>query len=297
MIIPEHLKYGDKIAIVCTARFVEYPDISYAVEWLKSWGLIPVYGQSIGLKHHQFGGTDTQRAKDLQKQINNPEIKAIWCAKGGYGTTRILDDIDFNPLKKQPKWIIGYSDITALHLHLQNLGLVSLHAQMPVDMQKKSDKTRESLQQSLFAKPFDINYKSEFSNISGFCKGQIIGGNLSVLYSVLGSHSVPDFKNKILFIEDLDEYLYHIDRMMLSLKRQGLLNDISGIIVGSMTDMNDNNTPFGQTAQDIVAHYTNKLNIPVAYDCPVGHGFENLSLTLGLEIKLRVNKNEVSIEY
>lgn len=297
MLKPNYLKPGDKIAIICTARFIDKSDIDFAIDLLKKWQLQPVLGSSVGLKYHQFGGTDAERVTDLQNQIHNPEIKAIWCGKGGYGTARILDEIDFSPLLKQHKWLIGYSDVTALHLKLQHLGLSSLHAQMPVDIQNKSSKTSESLKQSLFEKPFEIRYTSKFPSQSGQAKGQLIGGNLSVLYSVLGSKSVPDFKDKILFIEDLDEYLYHIDRMMLNLYRSGILNQLKGLVVGSLTDMNDNNIPFGQTAEEIIAHYTNKLNIPVAYDCPVGHGFENLALTLGSDIELNVNENEVSIAY
>lgn len=294
---PNYLKPGDKIAIVCTARFVDKPDIDFAIDLLKKWQLQPVLGSSISLKHHQFGGTDDERITDLQNQINNTDIKAIWCAKGGYGTARILDKIDFSPLLDQPKWVIGYSDVTALHLQLQHLRYCSLHAQMPVDIQNKSSKTIESIKQSLFEKSYEISYASKFPSQSGLAKGQLIGGNLSVLYSVLGSKAIPDFKDKILFIEDLDEYLYHIDRMMLNLYRSGILNQLKGLIIGSLSDMNDNSTPFGQTAEEIIAHYTNKFDMPVAYNCPVGHGFENLALTLGANIELSVNNNDVSIVY
>ena len=297
MLQPNSLKPGDKIAIICTARFADKSDIEFAINLLEKWQLQPVLGDSIGLKHHQFGGTVAERAKDLQNQINNLDVKAIWCAKGGYGTARILDNIDFSSLLNHPKWVIGYSDITALHLQLQYLGCCSLHAQMPVDIQNKSLKTLESLKQSLFERPYPIHYTSKFPSQSGQAKGQLIGGNLSVLYSVLGSKAIPNFKDKILFIEDLDEYLYHIDRMMLNLYGSGILNQLKGLIVGGLSDMNDNSIPFGQTAEEIIAHYTNKFDMPVAYDCPVGHGFENLALTLGANIELSVNNNDVSIVY
>ena len=297
MLKPKHLSPGDKVAIVCTARFAQSESLNAAIELLKKWQLNPVLGNSIGIKHHQFGGTDLQRTEDLQCQINDTEIKAIWCAKGGYGTARILDAIDFKPLLRQPKWIIGYSDVTALHLHLQNLGLVSLHAQMPVDIEHKSTKTIDSLKQSLFHKPFNIHYKSKFPSKHGKAQGEIIGGNLSVLYSVLGSSSEPNFSNKILFLEDLDEYLYHIDRMMLNLYRRGLLHKIKGLVIGGMNKMNDNAIPFGKKVYQIIDEYVSELKIPVAYDCPVGHDFDNLALTLGAEIKLEVNNNQVLIEY
>ncbi|NBC56948.1 MAG: LD-carboxypeptidase [Bacteroidetes bacterium] len=297
MIRPELLSLNDKVAIICPARAVDENNLKSALNILKSWQLQPILGQSVGLKHHQFGGTDDKRAADLQQQINNPEIKAIWCAKGGYGTARIIDQIDYTPLFKNPKWIIGYSDITALHLQLQKIGICSLHAQMPVGIDNKSEKTQQSLRQSLIEKPYNIYYNSKFKSKPGYAEGQIIGGNLSVLYSVLGVIPVSFFKDKILFIEDLDEYLYHIDRMMLSLSRQGLLKQLKGLIIGGMTDMNDNKIPFGQNAYEIIKHFTKNLKIPIAYDCPTGHTYENLALTLGAKIKLEIKHNKVSIEY
>ncbi len=294
---PDFLKPENKVAIVCTARSADKEDLKYALNILKSWQLQPILGQTIGLKHHQFGGTDDERASDLQQHINNPEIKAIWCAKGGYGTARIIDQIDFTPLLKNPKWIIGYSDVTALHLQLQNIGLCSLHAQMPVDIENKSETTQKSLKQSLFKNPFDIYYTSKFQSQSGLAQGQLIGGNLSVLYSVLGSESVPSFQDKILFLEDLDEYLYHIDRMILSLRRQGILKQLNGLIIGGMSAMNDNSIPFGKSAYEIIEYYTKDIEIPIAYECPVGHEFDNYALTLGATIKLKVENNQVSIKY
>lgn len=297
MFKPNFLEPQDKVALICSARVVDKEDLKYALNILKSWQLQPILGQSIGLKHHQFGGTDDERATDLQQHINNAEIKAIWCAKGGYGTARIIDQVDFTPLLKQPKWIIGYSDVTAMHLQLQNIGVCSLHAQMPIDIENKSETTRQSLKQSLFDKPFDIKYTSKFKSQSGHAKGLLTGGNLSVIYSVLGAVPVSFFKDKILFLEDLDEYLYHIDRMLLNLQRQGLLRQLKGLIIGGMTDMNDNTVPFGQNAYEIIEHYTKNLKIPVAYDCPVGHQFNNFALTLGAPVTLKVESNRISIEY
>ncbi len=297
MKLPAYLKPKDKIAIVCTARAVEAHELQPAIELLEDWGLIPVYGNTIGLKHHQFGGTDDERANDLQSAINDPEINAIWIARGGYGTARIIDSVDFQALLNNPKWIIGYSDVTALHLHLQHLGLSSLHAQMPLDIDSKSQQTIESLRQSLFEKPYELKFTSNFHSVSGECKGELIGGNLSVLFSVLQSIPVSTFKGKILVLEDLDEYLYHVDRMMLNLYRSGLLHQIKGLIVGGMSDMNDNAIPFGQSAYEIIAAYAEKLNIPVAYDAPFGHIFDNLALTLGRKAKLKVSNNEISLTY
>jgi muramoyltetrapeptide carboxypeptidase len=297
MRLPESLKNGDKVAIVCSARFVEVTQLQEAIELLKSWGLQVVLGRSIGKKDHQFGGTDSERAEDLQQQLDDTEIKAIWIAKGGYGTARILDKLNFDFYEKHPKWIIGYSDITVLHLKLQQLGIASLHADMPVDICSKSQNTRLSLQQSLFGKTYHINYISNFKNQTGLAEGELVGGNLSVLYSVLGTEDLPNFKNKILFIEDLDEYLYHIDRMLLNLSRNGILSKIRGLIVGGMSSMHDNSIPFGKSAYEIVEFYTQNLDIPVAFDFPAGHLKENLALTLGRNVRLEVEGKAVNLQY
>jgi muramoyltetrapeptide carboxypeptidase len=297
MRLPESLKNGDKVAIVCSARFVEVTQLQEAIELLKSWGLQVVLGRSIGKKDQQFGGTDSERAEDLQQQLDDTEIKAIWIAKGGYGTARILDKLNFDFYEKHPKWIIGYSDITVLHLKLQQLGIASLHADMPVDICSKSQNTRLSLQQSLFGKTYHINYISNFKNQTGLAEGELVGGNLSVLYSVLGTEDLPNFKNKILFIEDLDEYLYHIDRMLLNLSRNGILSKIRGLIVGGMSSMHDNSIPFGKSAYEIVEFYTQNLDIPVAFDFPAGHLKENLALTLGRNVRLEVEGKAVNLQY
>jgi muramoyltetrapeptide carboxypeptidase len=297
MRLPDSLKNGDKVAIVCSARFVEVTQLQEAIELLKSWGLQVVLGRSIGKKDQQFGGTDSERAEDLQQQLDDTEIKAIWIAKGGYGTARILDKLNFDFYEKHPKWIIGYSDITVLHLKLQQLGIASLHADMPVDICSKSQNTRLSLQQSLFGKTYHINYISNFKNQTGLAEGELVGGNLSVLYSVLGTEDLPNFKNKILFIEDLDEYLYHIDRMLLNLSRNGILSKIRGLIVGGMSSMHDNSIPFGKSAYEIVEFYTQNLDIPVAFDFPAGHLKENLALTLGRNVRLEVEGKAVNLQY
>ncbi|MFO7744372.1 MAG: LD-carboxypeptidase, partial [Psychroflexus sp.] len=201
MIQPPQLQKGDKIAIVATARFITKKDLQPAVEVLKTWGLIPVLGTSVGLVDHQFAGSDFERAEDFQNQINDPDIKAIWFAKGGYGSIRLLDLVDFSKLKTQPKWLIGYSDVTAIHLHLQSLGIASLHAQMASAIETRSASTSDELKKALFGKKLHIEYASRHPNqVSGEVKAEVLGGNLSVLYSVIGSQSMPSFKNKILFI-------------------------------------------------------------------------------------------------
>ena len=298
MIQPPPLQTGDKVAIVATARCIAKKDLKPAVNLLKLWGLQPVLGSSIGLQEYQFAGSDEERAADFQQQINDPNIKAIWCAKGGYGSIRILDLVDFSILKTAPKWLIGYSDVTAIHLHLQSLGIASLHAQMASAIETRSTSTSEELKAVVLGENHQIQYASRHPNqVNGEVKGEVIGGNLSVLYSAIGSHSMPSFKNKILFLEDLDEYLYHIDRMMQNLKRSGLLNQISGLIVGGMTDMNDNTVPFGKTAEEIIFDAVKELNIPVAFDFPAGHVETNLPLIFGKMAHLSVTSEQVNLSY
>jgi muramoyltetrapeptide carboxypeptidase len=298
MIQPPPLHTGDSVAIIATARHITKEELQPAIQLLKTWGLQPVLGSSIGLQDHQFAGSDEERAADLQQQINDPNIKAIWCAKGGYGSIRILDLVDFSILKTQPKWIIGYSDVTAIHLHLQSLGIASLHAQMAHGIEGKSASTSDELKNVVFGNKLQVEYASRHPNqVNGEVKVEVVGGNLSVLYSAIGSHSMPDFTSKILFIEDLDEYLYHIDRMMQNLKRSGLLSRISGLIVGGMTNMNDNSIPFGRKAEDIIFEIVKDLNIPVAFNFPAGHVETNLPLIFGKSAHLSVTSERIQLSY
>lgn len=298
MIQPPPLQTGDKVAIIASARSITEKDLQPAVDLLKTWGLTPVLGSSIGLREHQFAGSDEERAEDFQNQINDPDIKAVWFAKGGYGSIRLLDLVDFSKLNTHPKWIIGYSDVTAIHLHLQSIGIASLHAQMASAIETRSASTSGELKKVLFGKKLHIEYASRHPNqVNGEVKAEVIGGNLSVLYSAIGSNSMPSFENKILFIEDLDEYLYHIDRMMQNLKRSGLLARISGLIVGGMTDMNDNSIPFGKTAEDIIFEAVKNLNIPVAFNFPAGHVETNLPVMFGKTAQLSVTSDRVSLVF
>lgn len=291
------LQKNDTVGILSTARKVSRKEIQPAVNLLKSWGLKAKIGKTIGLEDHQFAGSDAERVADLQKMLDDPEIKAIWCARGGYGTIRIIDSLDFTQFKKQPKWIIGYSDITALHAHLHRLGFESLHAQMAHRIDEKSEATRKTLKNILFGNP--VSYEIPFSkmNRSGGCDGELVGGNLSMLYSLLGSPSAISTDNKILFLEDLDEYLYHIDRMMLNLKRNGLFENLNGLIIGGMSDMNDNPIPFGKTAEEIIWEAVKEYNFPVCFGFPAGHIYDNQALVFGREISMEVTSEKTIIHY
>jgi len=215
MIIPPYLKKGDTIAIVATARKNVEDNLKPAISWLHSWGLEVVIGKTIGLDHNQLAGTDEERAADFQTMMDNPNIKAIWCVRGGYGTVRMIDLLDWTKFKQSPKWVIGFSDVTVLHSHLNNLGFASIHGIMPVSS-KASEEAKESLRKALFGEPLSYTVPCDQMNRYGTAKGELVGGNLSILFSLLGSPSAVNCDDKILFIEDLDEYLYHIDRMMMN---------------------------------------------------------------------------------
>jgi muramoyltetrapeptide carboxypeptidase len=290
MITPPYLKKGDTVAIVATARKNIDDNLKFAIDLLKSWGLNVKIGSTIGLDLNQLAGTDEQRAKDFQEQMDNQNIKAIWCVRGGYGTVRMLDLLDFTKFKLQPKWVIGFSDVTVLHNHLNTMGFKSIHGIMPISS-KATEAAKETLRVSIFGERLEYDILPHPMNRFGKASGELVGGNLSILYSLLGSPSAINCDDKILFIEDLDEYLYHIDRMMINLRRNGCLESIKGIIVGGMTKMKDNDIPWGKDAYHIIDDVTKKYNIPVIYDFPAGHVQDNRALIMGSKISIDVNKS------
>ena len=295
MILPKKLKIGDNIGIISTARKISLEELTPAIKMLESWGLNVVLGRNLLEKDNQFSGTKRQRSADLQQMIDDNSIKAILCARGGYGTVQIIDSIDFSNLRNNSKWIVGYSDVTVLHSHLHNLGFASLHATMPINVKINTKESLESLRNSLFGIERSIECKSHPFNRFGKIEADIVGGNLSILYSLLGSYSDIDTDGKILFIEDLDEYLYHIDRMMINLKRNGKLEKIRGLIIGGMSDMNDNAIPFGKTAEEIILDHTKDYDFPICFGFPAGHLDDNRSILLGVSSVLEINENGVSL--
>lgn len=297
MKIPAYLQKGDQVGILCTARSFSAEEAKPAIELLESWGLKPVLGKTIGINTHQLGGTDQQRAEDLQQMIDNPEIKAIWIARGGYGTVRIIDKIDFSGFIQNPKWIIGFSDITVLHSHIHNLGVATLHAIMPFSVPKASEEAKETLRKALFGATYSFQIEPDSYNRNGNTVGQLVGGNLSIIYSLLGSKSSIDTSGKILYLEDLDEYLYHIDRMFYNLKRNGYFNHLNGLIIGGMTDMHDNSIPFGFDVKQIITDLVKEYNFPVCFEFPAGHLSDNRALKLGTKISLEVHKKETIVKY
>ena len=295
MIIPDNLKKGDIIGIISTARAISSEELQPSIDVLKSWGLKIKLGEHIFNSYNQFAGNDIDRAVDLQNMLDDNTIKAILFARGGYGSIRILDKINFSNLIHNPKWLIGYSDITVFHSHLNILGIASIHASMPVNFKQNTSKAIISLKNSLFLQSNKIEFYDPNLDFNLSISGDIIGGNLSILYSLMGSLSDLSTDNKILFIEDLDEYLYHIDRMMISLKRNDKLSNLKALLIGSMTKMNDNIIPFGKTAREIILEHTNEFNYPVISNFPAGHIDDNLSIILGKKSYLKIDNNNVTL--
>jgi muramoyltetrapeptide carboxypeptidase len=289
---PSTLQKGDKIALISTARKISLQELEPAIAILKSWGLVPVFGKNLFNVNHQFAGTTEERIADLQEAMDNPTIKAIFCARGGYGTVQLIDKIDFSTFKKNPKWMVGYSDVTVLHNHInKNFGVQTLHATMPINFSTNTKEALESLKETLFGALPIYHIEHHELNRLGEAKGELVGGNLSIIYSLTGTSSQLDTQGKILFLEDLDEYLYHIDRMMMNLKRVGILKGLKGLIVGGMSDMKDNTVPYGKTALEIIFDAVKEYNYPVCFDFPAGHINDNRALIMCSEVNLLVEKD------
>ncbi|GAA4100399.1 LD-carboxypeptidase [Mucilaginibacter panaciglaebae] len=269
-----------------------------AIALLESWGLEVVLGDTVDASYYQFAGDDDLRASDMQHFIDNDDIKAIIAARGGYGTIRMIDKVNFERLKTNPKWIIGFSDITLLHAHLYaNYGLQTIHGQMPVNIPDASSKSLQSLKSALLGSEVYYHYKPHGQYKPGAAEGILIGGNLSLLIASLGSVSDFNYDSKILFIEDVGEYLYAVDRMIRTLDRAGKLKNLAGLIVGGFTDIKDNDVPFGQTITEIVMHVVKDYTYPVCFDFPAGHIPDNRALILGRKIHLEVSAEKIDLNY
>lgn len=269
-----------------------------AIALLQSWGLEVVLGETLNLSFHQFAGDDDERAQDLQRFIDDNNIKAIIAARGGYGTVRIIDKINFDNMRQNPKWIVGFSDITILHTHLySNYNLQSIHGQMPVNISDASAASLESLRKALFGEEIVYKLNPHKLNRSGKGKGVLIGGNLSLLVAISGSVSDLNYDDKILFIEDVGEYLYSIDRMIRMLDRAGKLKNLAGLIAGGFSAIKDNDIPFGQTVEEIIMDVVGKYNYPVYFDFPAGHVPDNRSIILGRMVSLTSNSMTCALNY
>ena len=295
MIFPPYLHPGDCIGIVAPARKISINVVKPAINFLVKNGFRVVLGQTIGSQHFQFSATDEERAADVQSFMDDPDIQAIWCACGGYGSVRIIDKLDFSHFKERPKWFCGFSDVTVFHSHLHNLGIASLHCTMPVkiDASNLESVNNRSMIQGLNGGILAYSVPACSLNKQGMASGEVVGGNLSVLYSLLASPSDLNTTGKILLIEDLDEHLYHVDRMMQALKRSGKLDNLAGLIVGTMDDMHnkDAENPFGQTAEEIIDSCCAGFSYPICYNFPVGHGADNVAVKMGARASLSVSAN------
>lgn len=282
------LKQGSKVAIAAPARCVTPEEMAYGIQWLKEQGFVPVYDERLFAVHHIFAGDDAFRAAVFQEYLDNEEIEAIWLARGGYGGIRIIDRLDFTKFMQHPKWIAGFSDSTVIHGKLQRLGIPSLHAPMPFYFANKTEEAKQSLFNALTGKLLRYELPANPLNRLGVMEGEIVGGNLSVLMGINGSDIFPETDGKILFIEEVDEYIYHIDRMMRGLKRAGKLAKLKGLIIGGLTQIHDNAHPFGQSAEEVIAEAVSEYDYPVCFGFPAGHFDDNRVLVFGQKTRLQV---------
>lgn len=299
---PAYLKRGDRVAIVAPAGILKgrQAAIENAQVLLKSWGLVPVLGPHLFAQKNHFAGEDAERLSDLQWALDDADIRAIWCARGGYGSTRIIDDLNFEGFQKSPKWLIGYSDITVLHNKLQNLGYESIHGMMAVNMEENRNAIASSmatLKASLFGALTSYSIAPHKLNQKGKTKGVLVGGNLTLLAAQLGSDTALNTKGKILFIEEIGEYKYHIDRMLQSLKRAGYFEHCSAVLVGDMTEIKANTTPWGSNEEQLIVDVLKAYDFPIAFGIPSGHELENRALIFGRNISLNISPSETKINF
>ena len=288
-----YLKQGSKIAIAAPARRVKPEEMEYAIHWLKERGFVPVFDDRLFAAHHIFAGDDDFRAAVFQEYLDNEDISAIWIARGGYGSIRIIDKLDFTRFLEHPKWIVGFSDATVLHGKLSRLGVPSMHASMPFYFANKTPEAKQSLFDALTGQVLQYEFPTYPQNRVGQMEGEIVGGNLSVLYSMMGSPTFPDLDGKILFIEEVDEYIYHIDRMMRALKRAGKLEHLKGLVVGGLTQIHDNTHPFGQSVEEVIAEVVSEYDYPLCFGFPAGHFDDNRVMFFGLTSRLIVTSEKV----
>ena len=301
MMQPKPLEKGDVITIVSSARKISKEELIPSLSIFENWGLTVKFGKNLFVEHHQFAGTAVQRIADVQAALNDSESKAVIFARGGYGTVQLIDAIDFSTFQQHSKWIVGYSDITVLHNHInQNLGIETLHANMPISFPKEGEnESTKTIRQALFGEDYTIDFKVEEGSmfLTNEQSARIVGGNLSIIYSLTGTASQLDTKGKFLFIEDLDEYLYHIDRMMMNLKRAGIFDGCVGVLVGGMSDMNDNAIPYGSTAKEIIADNLKEFKIPIIFGVPAGHIKRNLALIMNREAQLKIHADNATLSF
>ena len=302
LIQPPYLKAGDTVAIVAPSGILKHrnEEVERAKRLLKQWNLNVVVGKHVFNQANHFAGTDQERCEDFQNALDNPSVKAIWCARGGYGTVRILDKLDYTKFLEQPKWIIGYSDITALHNQIHNLGVQSLHAMMCVSLPKDESEVEQTIatfKKAIFGETLSYTLEGSKYNQTGEVRAPIVGGNLTMLHTMLGSKTSVDTSGKILFIEEIGEYKYHIDRMLQSLKRAGYFDHCKGVIVGDMTKLRKNTTLWGTSIEQLILDALADYDFPIAFNMPAGHEEDNRALILGRNATLKVEKTKSTLVF
>ena len=295
MIVPAPLKKGDLIYITAPAKAIDESPVFFTRDFFIKQGFRVEISKHCFGQFNYFSGTDEERMADLQYGIDHPEVKAIICARGGYGCIRILDGIRWANILREPKWIVGFSDITVFHHRLYNLGVQCIHGTMSLNFEKNSPETFETLLAALTGQEYCIQSTINAMNKHGNAKGKLIGGNLSIVYSLLGTDDAYNFEDSILFLEDLAEHYYHLDRMFYALKKCGALDKINGLVIGGMTELEDTTMPFGMSVEEIVLQHFTFKNIPICFDFPAGHIDDNRALIFGKDVKLIVDKTGVNL--
>jgi muramoyltetrapeptide carboxypeptidase len=295
MIQPPFLTPGDTIYITAPAKAIEETSVLAAKKTLETWGLnVRIAPHCLGRSHY-FSGSDEERLADFQDGLDDPSIKAILCARGGYGSVRMVEALNWNAFKKNPKWIIGFSDVTVFHQQIHQLGIESIHGIMPLGFIEGSDAAKETLKKSLFGESFTLEAAHVLGNIRGEARGNLVGGNMAIVTSLLGTPLSYSFKNNILVLEDIGEHVYKIDRMLYSLKLAGAFQEIKGLVLGGFTDMEDTDVPFGKTIKDLILEQVQGLGVPVAFDLPFGHISDNQALVLGRTAILKVSETKTTL--
>jgi muramoyltetrapeptide carboxypeptidase len=295
---PDFLKSGDTVALVATARHANRDDVQKAISYIESWGLKVQAAENLDQQHFIFAGTEQVRRKALQKAMDDKMVKAIFCLRGGYGTHRLIDHLNFKGFKQAPKWIVGYSDITVLLNHVAQYRIPSVHGPMPFSFYKEAEQDGANRLKALVMGTLpSYEFQGNELNYEGIAEGKVIGGNLSVLHAMTGTESDISWKNKILFIEEVDEYIYHIERMLYHFSRMGRMEGLAGIVVGHLTSIKDNTEPFGLTVQETIERIIRPYRIPLAFSFPAGHELPNMPLIIGAHARLEVSKTKSTLTF
>jgi muramoyltetrapeptide carboxypeptidase len=297
MKLPAHLLPGDCIYLLAPAKAIELEHVAFAKDFFEQNGYHVRIGKHCTGQHHYFSGTDEERAADLQEALDDLHVKAIICCRGGYGAVRIVDRVQWAGFLRDPKWIVGFSDVTVFHQRIQRYGLPSIHATMPLNFKTNTTEALETLLAALRGELYELSALSCKHNMMGEAKGELIGGNLSIVYSLLGSDDQPEYHGKILFLEDLAEHLYHIDRMFFALAKAGILKKLAGVVIGGMTDLEDTAIPFGASVEELIREHFKFINIPLAFNFPAGHINDNRALIFGQEVNLVVDQNGSTLRW